>query len=312
MTGPEDDIWTQAVDDARWAPSSHNTQPWAFRRTADGLEVLADASRALTEIDPDFRELVISGGAAVHHLRVALRGRGHAVKVEALPDGADDAVLARLRLAGEVKPRPEDERMLKAIHERHTDRGRYADERLPNAPLDDLRTLAADEGATFTVISDPEQRAELGRIVEEADRGQQRWPVVKEVLAWTRLPGRHQDDGLPASATLRGAHDRAARERALVEAGPVLAVVSTSHDEPPHWLAAGQALSAIALGATARGLSVSFYDAPVEDPTLRGQVARAAGVEGHPQLLLRLGHGEGAAASPRRSLDDVLEADGEG
>ncbi len=301
------DIWTQAVDDARWAPSSHNTQPWAFRRTPDGVEVLADATRALSEIDPDFRELVISGGAALHHLRIALRGRGHAVSVEALPDAeGDDAVLARVRVTGECPVRPEDARMLKAIHERHTDRGRYADERLPAAPLDDLRTLAADEGATFTVVSDPEQRAELGRIVETADRGQQRWAVVKEVVAWTRLPGRHADDGLPASATLRGAHDRAARERALVEAGPVLAVVATNRDEPPQWLAAGQALSAIALGATARGLSVSFYDAPVEDPGLRGEVARAAGVEGVPQLLLRLGHGEGAPASPRRDLDDVL------
>lgn len=305
------DIWTQAVDDARWAPSSHNTQPWAFRRTDDGLELLADATRALSEIDPDFRELVISGGAALHHLRIALGARGHAVKVEALPEtSGDEPVLARLRLAGETKPRPEEERMHKAIHDRHTDRGRYADERLPSAPLDDLRTLSADEGATFTVISDPEQRAELGRIVEEADRGQQRWPVVKEVLAWTRLPGRHEDDGLPASATLRGAHDRAARERALVEAGPVLAVISTGRDEPPQWLAAGQALSAIALGATARGLSVSFYDAPVEDPRLRGQVARAAGIDGHPQLLLRLGHGESAATSPRRSLDDVLRPEG--
>ena len=84
----EDEIWLAVVDDARWAPSSHNTQPWSFRRTPDGLEVLADADRALHEVDPDFPELVIGGGAALHHLRIGLRSRGHAASVDKLPTTA--------------------------------------------------------------------------------------------------------------------------------------------------------------------------------------------------------------------------------
>ncbi len=304
-TSSDEAIWIDAVDAARFAPSSHNTQPWLFRLTAEGLEVVADATRALPAVDPQFRELVISGGAAVHHLLVALRAAGHAVAVHSLPDGTDAPVLARLRLEGEVKPRPEDARMRDAIRERHTDRGPYAAETLPAAPLDELRTLAADQGARLTVVRDEDTRRRLAELVEQADRYQSRWAVVREALAWTRVPGRHADDGLPLSMTAAGP-TRPQRERALAEAGPVLAVLSTLGDEPDDWVAAGRALSAVALAATARGLSTSFFDAPVEEPELRSQVGEAAGVDGMPQLLLRFGHGEGGPASPRRTLEQVL------
>jgi nitroreductase len=293
------------VDDARWAPSSHNTQPWTFRRTAEGLELVADATRSLPEVDPDFRELVVSGGAALHHLRVALRGRGHTVSIESLPEDAEDPVLARLRLTGAKPPGPEDAAMLKVLRARHTDRGPYVPEHLAAKPLDELRTLAADEGARLTVVTDPAKRAELARLVEAGDRMQARASVLREAVAWTRVFGRHRDDGLPPSLTIGAGRHRPRRERDLVETGPALAVVATPADEPHDWLAAGRALSAVALGATARGLSVSFFDAPVEEPQLRGQVAEAAGAEGFVQLLLRLGHGEGGPPSPRRSLDDV-------
>lgn len=59
-TDADDDVWRAAVDAARRAPSTHNTQPWTFRRTNDGLELVADATRALSAVDPEGRELIIS------------------------------------------------------------------------------------------------------------------------------------------------------------------------------------------------------------------------------------------------------------
>ncbi|GAA3223599.1 hypothetical protein GCM10017691_10710 [Pseudonocardia petroleophila] len=61
-----------AVERALWAPSVHNTQPWRWRFTASGIELHADPARHLTATDPDGRDLVLSCGAALHHLRVAL------------------------------------------------------------------------------------------------------------------------------------------------------------------------------------------------------------------------------------------------
>lgn len=113
------DVWTQAVDDARWAPSTHNTQPWTFRRTSEGLELLADRTRSLPDVERVFRGLVLNGGAALHHLRVALRGRGHDVATQPFPDDGDEPVLARVRLRGMTRQSPLDADMLRAIRERH-------------------------------------------------------------------------------------------------------------------------------------------------------------------------------------------------
>src|SRR5690242_4716936 len=60
------------------APSSHNTQPWRFALREDSVEVYADRSRALRVVDPDGRELAISCGAALFHLRLAMRALGYA------------------------------------------------------------------------------------------------------------------------------------------------------------------------------------------------------------------------------------------
>src|SRR5512142_1875309 len=47
------------------APSSHNTQPWSFRVTRDGVEVYGDYSRRCGVADPTGRELLMSVGAAI-------------------------------------------------------------------------------------------------------------------------------------------------------------------------------------------------------------------------------------------------------
>ena len=45
------------IEQATRAPSSHNTQPWLFRVSAEAVEVHADRSRALPVNDPHDREL---------------------------------------------------------------------------------------------------------------------------------------------------------------------------------------------------------------------------------------------------------------
>ncbi|WP_229440580.1 hypothetical protein [Massilia sp. BSC265] len=53
------------------APSSHNTQPWLFRMAESSIDLFADRTRALPVNDPDDRELTISCGCALMHLRIA-------------------------------------------------------------------------------------------------------------------------------------------------------------------------------------------------------------------------------------------------
>jgi hypothetical protein len=65
-------LLSPAVEQALRAPSVHNTQPRRWRITPSGIELHADGDRHLAATDPDRRDLVLSCGAALHHLQVAL------------------------------------------------------------------------------------------------------------------------------------------------------------------------------------------------------------------------------------------------
>src|SRR5580693_2365102 len=109
---------------ARRAPSLHNTQPWRFTVSGDAIELRADVSRQLS-VDPDGREMLISCGAALYGLRLAVRSLGYLPEVEILPALARQRRLARVRL-GPAAPMTADERkMLAAVPHRHTHRGPF-------------------------------------------------------------------------------------------------------------------------------------------------------------------------------------------
>src|SRR5260370_7699088 len=83
------------------APSVHNTQPWRFKVGPSAIELHCDPRRKL-RVDPAGREMLISCGAALFGLRLAVRSLGYQPVVELLPDPA------RLRLMARVMPRPAD------------------------------------------------------------------------------------------------------------------------------------------------------------------------------------------------------------
>ena len=72
------------VAEAVWAPSVHNTQPWRFttgyepgsRYGSQQISLHADLGRRLSVADPDGRKLMISCGAALFNVRLALRSLG--------------------------------------------------------------------------------------------------------------------------------------------------------------------------------------------------------------------------------------------
>ena len=85
-----------AVEQAARAPSIHNTQPWRFRWQDGQFELRADTQRGLEGADPEGRELVLSCGAALFNLRLALRKLGYSADVTVLPSLADPRMLARV------------------------------------------------------------------------------------------------------------------------------------------------------------------------------------------------------------------------
>jgi nitroreductase len=317
-----EELLRSLVQYAILAPSGHNAQPWRFRVRDGALELLADRSRALPVVDPEDRELVMSCGAALCFLRVALRHFGHTGVVELLPDPANNDLLARVRVGNRLDPTELDDALFRAIPHRHTNRGPFDTRRIRKQLLRELAEHAAAEGAWLRVVADGAKDAVADLIVEGDRRQAADRAFRRELASWMRPNRGRARDGMPGYAQGFGdaasvvmplvvrAFDwgkmRAAKDRALATEAPALLLLGTGTDSAVDWLRAGLALGRVLLRATGDGVTASFLNQPIEVAPLRARLAAALGVHGFPQLLLRVGYGAESRATPRRDAAEAL------
>ncbi|AEA22975.1 MULTISPECIES: Acg family FMN-binding oxidoreductase [Pseudonocardia] len=308
-----------AVGLACMAPSVHNSQPWRWLVGPASLHLHADLGRWLQVTDPDGRDLVMSCGAALHHLRVALVAAGRHAVVHRLPNPADGDHLAAVELRADGRPDTEtDIGLASAIPVRRSDRRRFSTWPVPPAFLDELVAAAAANGARLTPV-EPADHAAVLRAIRDAGLAQQSLPGYSTELAmWSG--GLVGPDGVPAANLPAdpGAAGPAVRhftpgvleERYPdVDDGAQLLIIATSSDDPLSWLRAGEALSAVSLRAVVQGLASCPLSTPMEVTrtrlALRDDVLGGTSV---PQLVLRVGwppSGE-LPRTPRRPVSDVL------
>jgi hypothetical protein len=60
---------------ATLAANSHNTQPWRFKISDVGIEILPDMARQIAIVDPDNHHLFASLGCAAENLAIACGAR---------------------------------------------------------------------------------------------------------------------------------------------------------------------------------------------------------------------------------------------
>ena len=313
-----------AVRYAVLAPSSHNTQPWLFHVRDNHVDVIADRTRALPVADPDDRELVISCGAALHHLRTALAAFGEAITVELLPGGGVNDTLARVVLDDRTEPNPLAAARIEGAGKRATTRFPFVAKPVAPEMIDDLRLAAESQGAHVTLVTD-DRRHVLAELVAEGDRAQMKDKSFRRELAsWLHGNRSRHRDGMPGYAQGYGdvvaslgpfvmrrfdiGARQAAKDAELVDGSPLLIVLASDTDEIRDWIHVGEALSALLLEAQMLGLSASFLNQPIELPSLRERLARDFTSGALPQLLLRIGAyaGDPPRLTPRRHIADVL------
>jgi hypothetical protein len=308
------------------APSGHNTQPWLFRLSGEQIELYCDRARSLPVADPHEREMIISCGAALFYLRVALAHHGFDHELKTLPDPGLPELLARIRITGRREETVEERTLFNAIPLRRTCRLPFSGVAVQQSVQSGLRRAALREGAWLHIIRGGPARIAAADLIAEGDRIQLRDKRYRQELAeWVRAADAPGHDGIPPQAlgmpswaesvdglvrfALRAFNTsliRARQDRRLALASPVLAVLGTATDTRGDWLSAGQALARVLLRAAAVGLSASFLNQPIEVLSLRGTLQDLVGGRGYPQLLLRLGYGQPTAPTPRRSTRDVL------
>ncbi len=307
------------------APSGHNTQPWLFKFVDDAVELYADKTRALPIVDPDDRELIISCGAALYNLKLALRYFGFQELVDVFPDRQKPELLARIGIGHRLLASYETKLLFHAIVKRRTNRLPFLDRPLEHLLLSELRLAASSPYTQLQIISQ-DIRPTVIDLIGEGDRLQMANPEFRRELArWIRPGNSPHHDGIPGYAQGINEHldavtplislairsfdlgkSQSAKDRKLAAHAPVLVLLTSRHDCLEDWLATGEALAHLLLRARVANVWASFFNQPIEVAKLRVQLQALFPQKGYPQILLRLGYAPDTKPTPRRPVDEVL------
>ncbi|WP_375503487.1 Acg family FMN-binding oxidoreductase [uncultured Jatrophihabitans sp.] len=306
------------------APSIHNTQPWRWTFDGHVLDLRADRTRQLHVADRDGHSLLISCGAAAELTALALRTHGWTSNVSVLPDVTDPDLLVRFTLTGRDQSDPQAAGMVTVAAGRRSERRAFGPGPVAVEVIDRLREAAQFAGVYAHFPSRAEEMVELAVVVSSADRFQRADPLfAAEVASWRRDGA---DDGIPDSVIPEvPAHsprhtDMPLRDfeagiagSQLITAGadekPLIAVIFTDTDTSADRLNAGRAMMRLMIQAELDGIASCPLSQSVDLLAFRTRLRTLMSWNGHPQMMLRLGHrpaGHPAPLTARRPVDDVL------
>lgn len=314
------EVIEDAVRSACRAPSLHNSQPWQWVFDGGQLQLFLDPSR-VTNTDQSAREALISCGATLDHLRVAMAAAGWRSHVERFPSPNNPNHLASIQFTPIDAVTDQDRRRANAIWARHTDR-------LPFSGPTDWQSFepvvksAVDEAAVHLDILSDDARP---RIVEAAQIAESlRFYDIpyNDELHWWTAPF-EASEGIPYSALVSAAEgDRVGIDRvfpithqperraAIPEDHAKILLLSTDGNGRADALASGEVLSAVSLECTMHGLATCPVTHLTELHVTRELIQSLMDHEAVPQVLLRVGvvpvTEKAPPPTPRRHLSEVL------
>lgn len=311
---------TVVASAVRRAPSVHNSQPWILEFHDGTISLFERLDLALPWHDPTGRDRMISCGAALSNLVLAVRIIGWDARTELFPSAEHPDEVARVVATGRYEPSDVDWARYSAIPWRRSHRGPFAARPVPEALCYELVTASTGGGAQSRPVRGLEEATMLAGLLGHAglvlrhDRGYQR-----ELALWTNdRPGHHPGGGIPALAhglaTLPWAG--LVRPNTTVPDQNVLAarlnqeyllLVETPDDGHRDHLLAGRAVEDIWLAASSAGLAGSVLTQPLQLAEVRAGLIERLGLAGYPQALLRFGYpADSGAPSPRVPIADVI------
>jgi hypothetical protein len=322
------EIASYVIAAAVWAPSVHNTQPWWFSPARQTMRLHADAGRQLMTADPSGREMLISCGAALFTVRLALRSLGYIPQTRVLPDPAQPLLVAEVSWQRRAAVTDYEQRLFEQVRRRRTHRGGFDPLPLSANLLAALRKGADRDGAALHIVTDEGRKAALGSLVETAERSLRLNPrYVRELARWVTPPGVVRPDGIPPTAyparpertepdfpSRDFSHGRGWGQAPVSWAhghvAGVVTLLTTAADERSDWVNAGQALQRLLLFSTSFGVAAAIHSQPLEIGWLRHALRAQLADGSYPQLMLRLGTAIQTGRSPRRAPEDVIHPGG--
>jgi hypothetical protein len=324
LKAPESEVIRDAVMLASRAPSLHNSQPWRWVVEGARLQLWADPRRLMYATDRTGRELALSCGAVLDHLRVAMAAAGWDSATDRLPDPSEPDHLATLEFRPADAVTEAQRLRAAAIHNRRTDRLPFAAPSHWPALEPVLRRAVLPHGVLLDVVADDARPslAEASLLTEQLRRHD---TAYLSELRWWTSPFESDATHVPESSLVSSSE--AARvdvARAFPPAGgghrgaeidhdhSKIVVLSTHHEDARvDVLRCGEALSAVLLECTVAGMATCTLTHMTEMAMSRNIIAQITGTVGQPQLLIRVGrspvNGHHVEPTARRLVTEVLE-----
>jgi hypothetical protein len=324
ITAVETEVIEDAVRTACRAPSLHNSQPWQWVFNRGQLRLFLDPSRVM-DTDHSAREALISCGAALDHLRIAMAAAGWQSHIDRFPDPISANHLASIDFTPAEFVTERDRRLAGAIEARRTDR-------LPFSAATEWQSIEAlvassanQQAVQLEVIAD-ELHPNLEEAAQIAESLRMYDTRYHNELHWWTAPF-EPSQGIPYSALVSAAESdrvgigrafpvpsRPERRPEIPEDNAKVLLLSTDGDSRADALAAGEALSATLLECTMAGLATCPVTHLTEVTVTRELIRSLMDYDAMPQVLIRVGvvpvTEKVPPPTPRRLLSAVLRLKG--
>jgi hypothetical protein len=298
------------------APSVHNTQPWVMVMQDRGIQLYELWDITLPHHDPAGRDRLMSCGAALTNLNLAMRNLGWETNIQLFPDTGRTDLVATVTAVRRQPPTEEEKRWYEAIPNRRSHRLRFDEEPLSAQEIQQVCAALAGERADWHHIAGSTEAGVVASLLEHAaelqrhDRRYQR-----ELRSWTVRHG-HARAGVPEDRLNHALFGGLVRRRDGVPDHEVLRsridhacvfVVETLDDSKRDHVLAGAAIQRAWLAATDLELAASLITQPLQLPEIRAGLSDRLSLPGFPHALLRVGRSE-RAPLPRRPYSEVVRA----
>ena len=313
-----------AVRSACRAPSLHNSQPWLWTAGRGQLRLFLDSSRAMVS-DRSGREALISCGAALDHLRVALAAAGRQARISRLPDPKDPNHLASVDFTSVGSVTDAERRRAGAIWARRTDRLPFIAPMNFEALEQSLRGAIDNDAVHLDVMANDVRdtlaraswMAESLRLYDAAYHNELHWWTTPfegaEGVPYSALVSPAESERVDIARTFPMTHNRERRTE-IPEDESTIVMLSTDGDTRLDALLSGEALSALLLECTMANLATCPVTHVTELKVTREMIAELLEEGRRPQVLVRVGVAPPAAEpprfTPRRPLSEVLRFEG--
>ncbi|WP_340065941.1 Acg family FMN-binding oxidoreductase [Ascidiimonas aurantiaca] len=307
------------------APSGHNTQPWKFKVTEEGIEIHPDLDRALPATDPLNRELYISLGCALENLVIAAHEFNYEVAYRIVQTYNNTFIIkVALTSSGSVSIHE----LFSSIELRQTNRSVY--DKVHIAP-ENIKTLLSirREGNTgihafrrsnehFEMITDFLARANSIRMQDPEYK--------KELLDWMRFNPKDTSEskdglsykamGTPPMPEFMGkslakgfinAHRQTVADMEKINSSSHIILFSTQEQNEKAWILLGVTLERFLLLSTKMGMAHAYINLPCEVDRLVEEMRDVLPIDKeYPNILLRIGYADRVSFSKRKDIEDVI------